>query len=138
MDGNKTLLIVVLIGITIWNIPETTSIFYGQHTFYNGSAICQKCHQDIQNILDLNSSISDHNQFNCRDCHSRDGNTSHVAKISYCSDCHIIHTNNDCNLCHISHGGLKILPTPTPTPSPTPITTPCNPDNNKEKDKCKK
>lgn len=109
---NKWLLVVVLIGITIWNIPNTTSIFQGQHSFYNGSAPCQKCHQDIQNILNDNQTpYISHNEIGCRGCHTRDGNFSHSASIRQCIDCH--NTGNHhpimdvsiCSNCHTSHGG---------------------------------
>lgn len=111
MNGNKLLLLIVVIGIAIWNIPNTTSIFQGQHTYYNISAPCQKCHQDIQNILDANNTITNHSVFGCINCHIRDGNSSHAAAIIYCNTCHPIDkhqiTHKDCNECHISHGGQK-------------------------------
>jgi hypothetical protein len=110
MKKSVVLLIIAVFGITIWNIPDTASIFQGQHTFYNGSAPCIKCHQDIQNILDLNQTpYPQHNAIGCRGCHTKDGNESHAAKIIYCVDCHPrdMHMTNytNCNECHISHGG---------------------------------
>jgi len=107
MDGNKLLLVLVLLGITVWNIPNTTSIFQGQHTFYNGSAPCQKCHQDIQITLDFNNTPTAHRDLGCQGCHTRDGNTSHSASIRSCSDCHkpLNHNSNytNCVLCHGSN-----------------------------------
>jgi predicted CXXCH cytochrome family protein len=107
------LLVVVLLGITIWNIPNTTSIFYNQHSFYNGSAPCQKCHQDIQNILyDNQTPYIKHEEIGCRGCHTRDGNTSHSASIKSCTDCHnsndhhpTYYNFSNCKECHTSHGG---------------------------------
>jgi len=110
--NKKLLLIIILIGITIWNIPETTSLFYNQHSFYNNSAPCQKCHQDIQDILTLPQSPEEHYEIGCQGCHTRDGNTSHAAKIVYCNNCHEVDKhqqvfNTSCSTCHMSHGGQK-------------------------------
>ena len=110
MTGNKYLLVIVLLGIVIYNIPSTTSIFQGQHTFYNVSQIpCEKCHQDIQDILNLPTTPQQHNEIGCKNCHPRDGNTSHAASISNCKNCHtnVIHENNyTCISCHGSHGSV--------------------------------
>lgn len=113
MNGNKYLLIVVLLGITIWNIPSTTSIFQGQHTFYNTTEIpCEKCHKDIQDILNQpQNPYPQHSEIGCKGCHISNGNTSHAASIQKCNNCHevdkhqIAYTN--CNTCHVSHGGQK-------------------------------
>ena len=109
MSQKKLLLVLILFGTVIWNIPNTYSIFQGQHSFYVNSSPCQKCHQDIQIILDQNNTVTNHTIFGCQDCHTHDGNSSHAAKIVYCTDCHSIdmHMTNytNCNECHISHGG---------------------------------
>ena len=112
MKKNIIFLTIAIIGITIWNIPDTTSLFQGQHTFYNNISVpCQKCHQDIQDILNMNNTPLNHTKFGCKGCHPRDGNTSHAASITYCSKCHLpdMHTINytDCRECHISHGNLR-------------------------------
>lgn len=107
MSQNKLILVVVLFGIAIWNIPQTTSIFQGQHTFFNGSAPCTKCHQDIQIELDFNSNSTAHQKLGCVGCHPRDGNSSHAASISACINCHSDQTHGltyDCVICHGSHG----------------------------------
>lgn len=109
MIGNKYLLIVVLIGIAIYNVPSTTSIFQGQHTFYNTTQIpCEKCHQDIQDILNLPTTPQEHTEIGCKNCHTRDGNTSHSAATISCNSCHqeeLEHANNyTCIICHGSHG----------------------------------
>lgn len=107
MRVSKTILIsLALIGMFLWNIPNTSSIFYGQHTFYNGSAPCQKCHEDISLMLEQSPIV--HQNIGCQGCHSRDGNISHAANVSYCSDCHTpdLHQINypNCRQCHESHG----------------------------------
>lgn len=113
------LLVVVLVGITIWNIPNTTSIFYNQHNFYNGSAPCQKCHQDIQDILALPDTPIQHFDLGCRSCHTRDGNTSHAASISTCINCHSADFHSlevngflyKCIDCHGSHASYNVKET---------------------------
>lgn len=106
----KVLIILVAVaGIIFWNIPATTSLFYGEHTFSNTSNIqCEKCHQDVSTLL-LNSPQA-HQDLGCKGCHTADRNTSHAAKILSCSDCHVQDThqiayNNTCNTCHTTHGG---------------------------------
>jgi len=60
-----------LIGISLWYIPNTLSLFSGQHSFYNIDAIgsqipCQKCHGDIQ--VEVHTGYI-HSNFTCSDCH---------------------------------------------------------------------
>lgn len=60
-----------LVGISIWYIPNTISLFSGQHSFYNidpiGSQIpCLKCHGDVQMEIHTGSI---HSNFTCSDCH---------------------------------------------------------------------
>ena len=108
MSRNKLLLVLVLLGITVWNIPQTASLFYGDHTYYNGSAPCVKCHQDIQVILDFQGTPERHQQLGCQGCHPRDGNSSHAASYSYCINCHPEAPEHgltyNCVICHGSHG----------------------------------
>lgn len=63
--------LIALGGISIWLIPNTLSLFSGQHSFYNidpvGSQIsCSKCHGDIE--LEIHTGFI-HNNFTCSDCH---------------------------------------------------------------------
>ncbi len=58
-------------GISIWVIPNTLSLFGGQHSFYNIDPVdsqipCIKCHGDIQ--MELHTGYI-HNNFTCSDCH---------------------------------------------------------------------
>ncbi len=60
-----------LIGISLWYIPNTVSLFSGGHGFYNidatGSQIpCQKCHGDIQ--MEVHTGFI-HSNFTCSECH---------------------------------------------------------------------
>jgi len=74
MSGSEMKLIwilFILAGISLWYIPNTLSLFSGQHSFYNidpmGSQIdCIKCHGDIGMAL---HSGNIHNNFSCSDCH---------------------------------------------------------------------
>ncbi len=61
----------VMVGISLWYIPNTLSFFSGQHSYYNldanGSQVpCQKCHGDIQ--MEVHTGFI-HNNFTCSDCH---------------------------------------------------------------------
>ncbi len=60
-----------LVGISLWYIPNTISLFSGQHSYYNinanGSQVpCQKCHGDVQ--MEVHTGFI-HNNFTCSDCH---------------------------------------------------------------------
>jgi hypothetical protein len=63
--------LIALGGISIWFIPNTLSLFSGQHSFYNidplGSQVpCIKCHGDI--AMELHTG-NIHQNFTCSDCH---------------------------------------------------------------------
>lgn len=67
------LVLIVLIGIGMFAIPSTVSLFAGQHSFVNidaaGNQInCVKCHSDVQNEL---TAVGDrpHDEFTCSMCH---------------------------------------------------------------------
>lgn len=48
MNHKIFLLTVAVAAVGLFAMPNTLSLFAGQHTFYNGSAVnCGKCHQDI-------------------------------------------------------------------------------------------
>lgn len=127
MNGSKIFFIIACTGILMWNIPETESLFYNQHSFYNGSAPCEKCHQDIVTLL--NDGIEphpQHNEIGCRVCHSRDGNQSHAARIVVCTECHNEghqQQNPTCRNCHDSHGALIVTGAPTVTLTAAPTIT---------------
>jgi hypothetical protein len=60
-----------LAGISLWYIPNTLSLFSGQHSYYNinanGSQVpCQKCHGDVQ--MEIHTGFI-HSNFTCSDCH---------------------------------------------------------------------
>lgn len=104
--------LLALAGVSIWYIPNTVSLFSGQHSYYNldanGSQVpCQKCHGDVS--VELHTGFI-HNNFTCADCHrtqnglqyaSGDGANSttpglmaHASSTVNCSDCHSDYLNN--------------------------------------------
>lgn len=96
--------------------PEPT----GLHNF-NSGVQCIMCHAPVQDIISQDRvPYSNHSVLGCKDCHRNTTSSPqefHAAKIIYCSDCHdlSIHQpilSRDCNKCHESHGGLKVLNSP--------------------------
>lgn len=99
--------------------PEPT----GLHNF-NSGVQCIMCHAPVQELLDQSDDpYPEHREFGCTGCHRGSGMVAgqtnetrteyHAAKIKYCSDCHDLGDHEplisrDCNLCHESHGGLKV------------------------------
>lgn len=98
MNGNKLLLFATaVVGIVLWNMPNTISSFSGTHTFYTGSSPCEKCHGDISIASHTNSSA--HDNFTCITCHrgepnitynsnSTVGEEAHSSSMGSCTDCH--------------------------------------------------
>ncbi len=75
------LLFIVLISVGVVILPETVSIFYGQHEWYSisgeGNQIpCRKCHADVYEELKNNPY---HTNFTCELCHRG-------VKLTYASD----------------------------------------------------
>ena len=77
------------LGIII--LPETISLFQGQHTFYDLKSVqgvpCLKCHADVQSQMTLNTP---HSEFKCGDCHKINmiEQGTHAATVPLCMDCH--------------------------------------------------
>ena len=78
MNAKFTLAIIALVGIGVFALPSTMSLFAGQHTFYNIDATgnqvpCQKCHGDVK--AELSGSMATagsgapHARFQCEYCH---------------------------------------------------------------------
>ncbi len=102
MNGNKYgFLIIALLGIILWNTPNTVSLLVDSHAFYNGSAPCSKCHGDILGQLEATGSVNAMHrnldgESGCRSCHSnpiniRGGNATtdyHSAYRPECIECH--------------------------------------------------
>lgn len=103
-------LALMMVGILLWGLPNSASLFSGGHSFYtyNNSAPCEKCHYDIQNMLDqYEPAYIYHNALTCNGCHGPDGNSSHAARISVCIECHNSEHQTPfptCIECHDSHG----------------------------------
>lgn len=73
VSNRTSLLFIATVGIGIFLLPSTLSLFAGQHTFYAGDDVsCRKCHQDIFDELYYGSVTSGpHLSFgqNCMACH---------------------------------------------------------------------
>lgn len=78
MNAKFSLAIIALVGIGVFALPSTMSLFAGQHSFYNIDATgnqvpCKKCHGDVQAELGANyvsaSSRGPHNDMSCEYCH---------------------------------------------------------------------
>lgn len=96
--GKKWLLfLIALIGIILWNMPDTIPMFTGTHSFYKGSAPCEKCHGDINITIHTNTTA--HGGFSCAYCHrsepnvtyasnTTEGMEAHAASLGSCYNCH--------------------------------------------------
>ena len=83
MNAKFTLAIIALVGIGVFALPSTMSLFAGQHSFYNIDATgnqvpCQKCHGDVKAELTSNANTNPangpltpgpHAAFKCEYCH---------------------------------------------------------------------
>jgi hypothetical protein len=83
MNAKFTLAIIALVGIGVFALPSTMSLFAGQHSFYNIDATgnqvpCQKCHGDVKAELGSNGNTNPllgpitagpHAAFKCEYCH---------------------------------------------------------------------
>jgi len=81
MNTKFTLAIIALVGIGVFALPSTMSLFSGQHSFYNidatGNQIpCTKCHGDVKAELGANAdplnptrSPGPHAAMSCEECH---------------------------------------------------------------------
>lgn len=57
----KIILYVALMAISLYAIPNTVSLFAGQHTFYSGMGVqCSKCHSDVLAQLQTGNSYEKH------------------------------------------------------------------------------
>lgn len=102
MNGNKYIFfLIALVGIILWNTPNTVSLLADSHAFYNGSAPCSKCHGDILAQLEDTGSVNAMHrnldgESGCRSCHSKPiniqgGNATidyHSAYRPNCIECH--------------------------------------------------
>ncbi len=97
MNNSKfTLLLIALVGIGVFALPSTMSIFAGQHSFYNIDATgnqvpCQKCHGDVKAELSgptaMAGSKAPHADFKCEYCHRAEAGAASgddaYAKLTY-------------------------------------------------------
>jgi len=79
MNAKTTMVLIALIGVGLFALPQTTALFAGQHSFVNidatGNQIeCVKCHGDVQAELGSSASLKTgtagpHATFKCEYCH---------------------------------------------------------------------
>src|SRR5574340_536068 len=80
MNTKFSLALIALIGIGVFALPSTMSLFAGQHSFYNIDATgnqvpCQKCHGDVKAELTTTGysaktgTKGPHADFKCEYCH---------------------------------------------------------------------
>ncbi len=110
--------LLALVGISLWYIPNTVSLLSGQHRFYthdDNLSPCKKCHGDVS--LEIHTGFL-HSNFTCSDCHrvqknvqyanaSAPGMMAHAASTVRCADCHFEYLNNTPDTIHeafISYG----------------------------------
>jgi hypothetical protein len=74
--NKKMILVIALIGIGLYALPQTMALFAGQHSFVNidatGNQIdCVKCHGDVKAELSvgLTGTQAPHANFECEFCH---------------------------------------------------------------------
>lgn len=101
----RVVLLLAIVGLGIVVLPETYSLFSGQHYFYDttasGSQVpCEKCHSDITAELSRPGKVNlIHKVMNCDQCHvtaapnseglyQGPGGQFHAAATISCLDCH--------------------------------------------------
>lgn len=101
----RLILLLTVVGLGIVVLPETYSLFSGQHDFYDTTASgnqvpCEKCHSDITAELSQPGKVNlIHKVMNCDQCHvtaapnseglyQGHGGQFHAAATASCLDCH--------------------------------------------------
>ncbi len=103
MNPKFLLLLVAVVAIGIFVLPETVAMFSGQHNFYDttqrGNQVpCEKCHADINVELQQPGQVNSyHKSIGCDGCHviavvtyegKVQGSDFHAAAMPMCMDCH--------------------------------------------------
>ncbi len=86
MNSKILLLSVAVIAVGLFAMPQTLSLFAGQHTWVTGENLsCQKCHMDIYDEI-TSSGNQAHNSgsmLDCERCHRTSTSTKTGANITY-------------------------------------------------------
>lgn len=120
MNGNKIIMFfIAVMGILLWNMPNTISTFDGTHSYSNASSMCEKCHPEIE--IELHTGSPLHNNFTCATCHRTEPNITYQTKNMSGREAHSASMGS----CYNCHDSLNITsnPTITLTASPTIILT---------------
>ena len=108
---NFYMMLVAIIAIGIFALPQSVALFSGQHSWYDLSANindipCEKCHDDIATEM-ISDDNGAHGNLSCSMCHrtcfnnytyasgygsgSTAGAEAHAAAVVECMDCHGIY-----------------------------------------------
>ncbi len=79
------LIFFAMVGLLAWTMPESNSLYQGQHTF-SPTVDCIKCHKEESNYL--THTLTPNHTMDCKGCHPRDGLESHSAERGTCYACH--------------------------------------------------
>lgn len=110
INPRVALLMIAIMALGIFVLPETIAMFTGQHDFYDttlpGNGVnCLKCHADIRDELNRPSQVNTYHRFGfddarmCEACHMTTapqleglvqgpGGQFHAAAAPACLDCH--------------------------------------------------
>jgi len=88
--GKIWLALVIVLSVGMIALPQTVSLFEGQHIWYDANDMnnqCVKCHADIATELQTSG---EHSNFKCTMCHQVNKMTdgAHAAATVACTDCH--------------------------------------------------
>ncbi len=119
--NNKILLGIAIIAIGIFVLPQTYSLFAGQHNFYDttqtGNQVpCLKCHADIQSELNQPGNVNEaHNIVDCEGCHITsisENDNVHASGTIECISCHnsrYVYQHTTSTQCTTCHGNYPII-----------------------------
>ncbi len=124
--GKAVLLIIIVLAVGVLVLPNTVSLFAGQHYWYNlsgpGNDVpCVKCHADVYEELKLGV----HKNLRCEDCHRANksityasvsgsyinytpGRQAHAATCVACMMCHQINASQASKVPGPYAGGFNV------------------------------
>jgi len=119
MGGNKLILfLIAVIGVFLWNMPSTISMFNGTHGYSgNASSMCEKCHPEIN--IELHTGSPLHNNFTCSTCHRTEPNVTYQTRNVSGREAH----SSSMGSCYNCHSGLNTTSNSTITLTASPTIT---------------
>ncbi len=96
MDRKIVMLLIGIVAIGMFALPNTLAMYSGQHSFVNGTNVdCAKCHGSGDAIGDELNNSDMHSTMDCETCHGfsgtnpNDDTTGHAATTGVtCLGCH--------------------------------------------------